>query len=474
MRGEGAINMELNTALYILLEFLAGIYIFYGLICFRLQKAEHFALKAALGILGVAAIALPVALLYCLVGDTVWGRIFLYFGLFALTTAEIRLCFAESYKTVVFCCSLAYALQNLVYKIFVTGWCFCETIFDFDAWGDSFIVYYRIIYYIFYLLAAGAIYYFFMRKLLKKMDGAKIDRRVLALSVIVLTVTIILCSVEDVYFAKLSLERRAKYPTTEIYILRQSGNFFSVLCCTIVISLISGALEEQNLKREVEYLQHTVRQGERQYEISKDTIDLINVKCHDIKYKLGSVLAAGQTPSAKTIDDLNRSISIYDSRIETGNNLLNVLLTEKSLYCEQNGIRLSCMADGRKLSFMEDGDLYCLFGNIVDNALEAVKSIGEKERRVVNIVVKAKNDMLIVQEENYFNGEISFRDGLPVTTKENKDYHGFGMRSIRMITRKYEGELSAFVTDRVFHLNIIFPLGDGQSVLSKGQSERAK
>jgi hypothetical protein len=243
----------------------------------------------------------------------------------------------------------------------------------------------------------------------------------------------------------------------EIYVLRQSGNVFSVLCCMIVLALISSAAEELNLKREVEYLQYAVRQGERQYEISKDTIDMINVKCHDIKYKLGSVLSAG-VPSAKAIDDLNESISIYDSRIETGNRLLNVLLTEKSLYCEQNNIRLSCMADGSKLSFIEDGDLYCLFGNMVDNALEAVKSIGEKERRVVNIVVKTKNDMLIVQEENYFNGEISFRDGLPVTTKEDKNYHGFGMRSIRMIARKYEGELSAFVADNVFHLNIIFPL----------------
>ena len=158
------------------------------------------------------------------------------------------------------------------------------------------------------------------------------------------------------------------------------------------------------------------------------------------------------------IHDLNESISIYDSRIETGNQLLNVLLTEKCLYCEQNGILLSCMADGSKLSFIKEEDLYCLFGNIIDNALEAVKAIEEKEKRVVNLVIKAKHDLLIVQEENYFNGELAFRDGLPVTSKADKDYHGFGMRSIRMITRKYEGELSTFVSDNIFHLNIVFPL----------------
>ena len=70
------------------------------------------------------------------------------------------------------------------------------------------------------------------------------------------------------------------------------------------------------------------------------------------------------------MEDIRKSVAIYDAKIETGNRLLDVLLTEKSLYCEQNGITLSCMADGEKLSFLEDSDLYCLFGNVVDNALK--------------------------------------------------------------------------------------------------------
>jgi sensor histidine kinase regulating citrate/malate metabolism len=149
---------------------------------------------------------------------------------------------------------------------------------------------------------------------------------------------------------------------------------------------------------------------------------------------------------------------MYDTRIQTGNRLLNVLLTEKSLYCQQKGITLSCMADGSKLSFIEDGDLYCLFGNIIDNALEAVNCIEQRESRVINIVVKSKNDMLVIQEENYFNGNLNFKDGLPVTTKSDKNYHGFGMSSIRMITRKYEGELSISQNANIFHLNIVMPI----------------
>ena len=134
-----------------------------------------------------------------------------------------------------------------------------------------------------------------------------------------------------------------------------------------------------------------------------------------------------------------------------------MLLTEKSLFCEQNGINLSCMIDGAELGFIEEGDLYCLFGNLVDNALEAVKGIEDRERRVVDLVVKVKDGLLLVQEENYFDGTLRFEDGLPVTTKGDRNYHGFGMRSLRLIARKYGGELSAFVKGDVFHLSIIFP-----------------
>lgn len=61
-----------------------------------------------------------------------------------------------------------------------------------------------------------------------------------------------------------------------------------------------------------------------------------------------------------------------------------------------------------------------------------------------------------MQEENYFNGTRRFEDGLPVTTKPDTSSHGFGMRSLRMIVKKYGGALTTYVTEDIFHLNIIF------------------
>ena len=63
--------------------------------------------------------------------------------------------------------------------------------------------------------------------------------------------------------------------------------------------------------------------------------------------------------------------------------------------------------------------------------------------------------MIFIEEDNYFVGELEFIDGLPITSKEDKNYHGFGTRSLRMIVRKYGGEMSAISKNNVFHLSII-------------------
>lgn len=461
------IGEVLSVYARIMLQFLAELYIFYALVMFRFNRSRLFAVKLVAGLACIAALAFGASFFYYYYGNTLFGRIVVYIVLFLASAAHVRGCFSESIKTVLFCCSLAYAAQNLVYKLFLILYCLGEQLRLFDGWGEMFSLFYRLMYYAFFAAAACATYFLLVKRQVKRLPEGNIDFRMLAISLFVLCITIILCSAEDVYFARLSDGRENRFDNYDLFVLRETGNIFSVVCCGVVLILMSHAIVERDLKREVEYLQYAVRQGEKQYEISKDTIDMINIKCHDIKYKVNSLLTRGGDVTQPLLDDLKESISIYDTRVETGNRILNVLLTEKSLYCEQNGINFSCMADGEKLSFMADGDLYCLFGNIIDNALEAVNKIPEKERRVINFVVKAKNDMLIVQEENYFCGGLDFKDGLPQTTKDDKNYHGFGMRSIRMIVNKYEGALSAYAKDGVYYLNIIFSLDKDKKLQNK-------
>lgn len=433
----------------VIAEFLAELLIFCGMFLFRAERARGFWWKLALSLVAIFALGIPVAWFYTVFGETVWGRILVYLLLFAAVILLAKWCFSEKFFTVLFCCTLAYAAQNLVYKLFLLLWTGGEALRIFDTWGTNFALYYRLVYYSFFAAAACLVYLFFVRGITKELQGCDLDHRMLAITVFVLGITILLCSLEDVFFSGLCVERENRFDRPEYVALRETGNAFSAVCCVIVFLLASKTVVARELGREVEELKYAILQSERQYRITKETIDLINIKCHDIRYRLGMLAEQGSG-----LEELKRSIAIYDSRISTGSPILDVLLTEKSLFCEQNKINMSCMIDGSKLSFIEEGDLYCLFGNLVDNALEAVKG-AEPDRRVIDLVVKSKDGLILIQEENYFAGALNFEDGLPVTTKEGTG-HGFGMRSIRLIARKYGGELSVSTRGEIFSLNIIF------------------
>ena len=61
--------------------------------------------------------------------------------------------------------------------------------------------------------------------------------------------------------------------------------------------------------------------------------------------------------------------------------------------------------------------------------------------------------------KNFYQGEIRMNaDGYPCTTKSNKDYHGYGIKSIRMVTEKYDGSLSIRTKGDIFNLNILIPI----------------
>lgn len=449
----------LFTYHYIMLEFLFGLYLFYGMTLWNLHRADRFWLRLILGFACVLTLTAAASWAYLFWGQNVLGRSTIYIALFAATIAHIQLCFDEPFLTILFCCSVAYAAQNLCYKLYLTVVCTAELL-RFSGYSFPLDVYSGLFHHGFYVAVALVLYRLFLRRVARLAASCRLDRQMLSLSVVVLLITAILCSVEDVYFARLSIGWENQFEHTALFVLRQSGNLFSVTCCAIVLLLAWRTIEQRELAQEVEYLQHTIHQSQRQYEISRDTIERINIKCHDIKYQIASLAVQGRPLGPDAVCDLEKAISIYDTRIETHNQLLDVLLTEKSLYCEQNGIQLSCMVDGEKLAFLENSDLYCLFGNVIDNALEAVAAVPQRERRIINLVVKARGSMLLIQQDNYFDGTLTFQNGLPLTTKADTSCHGFGLRSIQMIVHKYDGELTAHVDGDVFHLNILFSLAD--------------
>ncbi|MFR6161631.1 MAG: ATP-binding protein [Mediterraneibacter gnavus] len=156
--------------------------------------------------------------------------------------------------------------------------------------------------------------------------------------------------------------------------------------------------------------------------------------------------------------EIQDSIQIYEAMVKTGNDVLDTILTEKSLACKANNIVVSCVADGEGLEFLHPVDLYTIFGNAMDNAIECVKHFKEKEKRQIDVLIHRQHQFLIVQIMNPVERELEFEDNLPVTTKHDKDYHGYGLRSIKNTVKKYNGVFQVKIKDGCFCLKILFPV----------------
>ena len=214
------------------------------------------------------------------------------------------------------------------------------------------------------------------------------------------------------------------------------------------------------IKLEVELatLSTLMESERRQYELSRDLIDAINVKCHDIRHQIRNFEGGGAAVSSDFLADLAREVDIYDSIVKSESEPLDIILTEKGLLCEQEGITFTCIADGKALSFMTPSDVYSLFGNALENAIEAVREVDDPSKRAIGLDVRTAGEMLLIHVENYYSGKIVMEDGIPQTTKADRVRHGYGIKSMSSIAERYGGTLATVVSDEVFSLNVAIPL----------------
>lgn len=145
----------------------------------------------------------------------------------------------------------------------------------------------------------------------------------------------------------------------------------------------------------------------------------------------------------------------YGSYYETGNIFLNIILADKVSKAEEFGITIECNVDFSKGSFMQPLEITTLFGNLLDNAIEACEKV-DIEERYITFKSQYKGDFLSIVIKNsmrYFDNTIK-------TNKKNKAFHGYGLINVKRVIQNYNGHLSIVAQDNEFMISIIIPIVD--------------
>lgn len=163
---------------------------------------------------------------------------------------------------------------------------------------------------------------------------------------------------------------------------------------------------------------------------------------HDLKnHILALKQLAAETGDARILgylDSMEESSQAALRRFSTGSALLDGILSQKAKDAQDADVAFEAELSAPILKNMNEADLCSLFGNLLDNAIEASRQQPDKNLRYVRVGMRRFANQLSIYIENGFSGEIRRRDGLPVTTKKGST-HGYGLRNVRSIARKYGG-----------------------------------
>lgn len=379
----------------------------------------------------------PIPGLFVLVRTAYYG------GMFAMTMGVILFCFDLIPIELIFVGTGGYATEHIAFALariiqYAAGW-------NEESLGAA--LHSFLFRFLIYVVTAALIYLVLIRKNRDKGDFKPYDLRIVALTLTVLMAAIIL----SIFYSSKSTMEQGTVASEVVCPM------YSTLCCLLVLFMEFYVLRENRMEREREMMEQLLQLANAQRRTSQETIDIINMKCHDLKHQIRA-LADLRDDAARSeyVAEVQQAVAIYDADYHTGCEALDYVLREKTLLSNEKQITFSCMADGGAIAFLNPADIYALMGNALDNALERV-SQEPMDRRIVSLLIKRAGEMVLIHLENQCSRTPEFQDGLPVTDKPDKTAHGFGVKSIRYLVEKYHGEVIMRAADEKFSLDILIP-----------------
>ncbi|MCC8182584.1 MAG: GHKL domain-containing protein, partial [Clostridiales bacterium] len=231
------------------------------------------------------------------------------------------------------------------------------------------------------------------------------------------------------------------------------------LCGVFLLCLILFYVQERRIAQEAAAVSSIVETQYRQYLDYQACNAHIARQCHDLKHQVAALRSSYSSQEREAyLSEMETLIDRYGAQCNTRSPVLDTLLTQKAIYCIQQNIKLTSVADAAHLDVMTVQDICGLFGNLLDNAIESVEQLPDQEQRQIVLEVATENGFLHISVENYCLNPPEMQDGLPVTTKADKAMHGLGVKSVVKIVERYQGTYRFGMEDDWFRCSILIPL----------------
>ncbi|MBQ6119071.1 MAG: GHKL domain-containing protein [Clostridia bacterium] len=228
---------------------------------------------------------------------------------------------------------------------------------------------------------------------------------------------------------------------------------------TISATVTFAAVRFLRMRNESENYRRQLQMQIAQFERMEQAMEEIRIFRHDFPKKMRPLVASLDADRPEEAKQIAEQFSDFAARVgdrfHTGNYRLDTVLSFEQQLADRDKIRIDVPFD---TVFPAEGidpdDIYTIFPNALDNAIEACRKLPEAER-TVTFRSRMDGQAVFVTIRNPHAGEIRMKNGLPQTGKAEKAAHGWGLRSIKKAAAKYgEDNVTFLIEDGTFELRL--------------------
>lgn len=218
--------------------------------------------------------------------------------------------------------------------------------------------------------------------------------------------------------------------------------FLLIMFLNILLYILMNKMQSDNVtKEEFNLLKASLSSQEKMAVEVRERYTEMKTLRHDMKHYFtaaAQLISENRSQEAKEYIEsvINEKINPTTAVINTGSAVVDAAINNKITACTNKGIEIKCMIDTQFVG-VNDMDISILLSNLLDNAINGCDMSAPK----IELVIKNKKSFIYITVKNKINKSVLKGNPNLVTKKEDKSSHGFGIKSIKNIAKKYDGSV---------------------------------
>ena len=231
------------------------------------------------------------------------------------------------------------------------------------------------------------------------------------------------------------------------------------IVCYLIVLLSENQVAYLENKRQLDAMT-LLLEKEREYHAERNrNAEETRKLAHDMKNHLRTIQKLSHEEEVQNyIGSIIGEVSKREMLYQTGNPAVDIILNDKFHLCQEKQIRLTPYMDAAGMTFIRPVDVSVLFGNLLDNAIEAVEGFAEVERREIRLKIGPRGQFYVIRIENPYDENPVRLEGNSFQSRKKSGLHGYGLANVSQVVESYGGQMNVQAEQGLFTVTILLPV----------------